>query len=70
MGFKNNGDGTRTWTNSTGTQSYTRDSSGRLINRTSTSYDGRHSTSVNYSNGKVSTVSRTHNGVTRTKKGW
>ena len=70
MGFTKNSNGTRTWTNSTGTYSVTRDSHGNLVNRTSTSYYGKHSTSVNYSNGHRTTVSRTHNGVTRTRDHW
>ena len=70
MPFKTNPNGTRTWTNSSGTQSVTRTRSGQIVNRTTTSSDRKHSTSVNYSNGKVTSVSRTNNGKTRRKKGW
>lgn len=66
--FKNNPNGTRTWTNSSGTYSYTRDSKGNMISRTMTSTDGKHSTTMNYSQNRRTSVSRTHNGVTKVGK--
>lgn len=71
MGFTRNSDGTKTWTNSSGTYSYTSTNNGRITNRTTSWGNGRHSTSVNYSDrGSVSSVTRTHNGSSRTTRGW
>jgi hypothetical protein len=53
MPFKTNSDGSRTWTNSSGSYSTTRDQSGRLTNVTSTHHDGSHGFSKDYNNGKV-----------------
>jgi hypothetical protein len=59
MPFKNNKDGSRTWTNSSGTYSYTRDSHGHMTSRTTTSSSGSYSSTTNYSynNGKTRATS-------------
>lgn len=59
MGFKNNGDGTKTWTNSSGTYSYTRDKNGKLMSTTSSTSSGFSKTTT-YSNGRSTGVTRTY----------
>ena len=68
MGFRKNSDGSKTWTNSSGTYSYTRDSSGHLTSTTS-STSGGYSRTTTYSNGRsTGTTTRYPNGSTISRK--
>ena len=69
MAFKNNADGSRTWTNSAGTYSYTRDKNGNMKSVTTRSSSGSHSKTTNYSGGRVTSTSTTYSsGKTVTRK--
>jgi hypothetical protein len=64
MGFKTNPDGSKTWTNSSGTYSYTREKNGQLRSTTSSLSNG-YSKTTSYSGGRVSGTSTTYsNGKT------
>ena len=69
MAFKNNSDGSKTWTNSSGTYSYTRDRSGHITSTTSSNSSGSYSRTTNYSNGRATSTSTTYsNGHTINRK--
>ena len=61
MAFKKNPDGTKTWTNSSGTYSYTRDKNGHLVSRTTSSSSGSYSktTDYTYSGGRTKATGST-----------
>ena len=53
MPFKTHSDGSRTWTNSSGSYSVTHTRTGQVTNITSTHHDGSHGFSKDFYNGKV-----------------
>ncbi len=58
MPFKSNSNGTKTWTNSSGTYSHTRDRSGHLVSVTTK--NSGYTKTTSYSNGKAKSTKTTY----------